>query len=144
MTATAAADPTIADVLALRDTKAGLDLRDRLASLHLTGAFPTHLRPRFTSLLRAASRYRQPTAGSRPAPWRMVVEPAVVAAYDLERHPMVHTVRKLTAAGWHLRQPDAPAARRPFGRVLLERPGPSGPKRVTIRVDGSVKEGWPR
>jgi hypothetical protein len=134
-------EPTIAEVLALVGTKAGFDLRDRLAYMHLTGTFPTHLRPCSTSLLRAASRYARPD-GAPDLP-RMIVEPTVVTAYDLDRHPMVQAVNKRLDEGWSIQLARHLTDRRPFGRVLLERDGPSGPERLTVKGDGSWKEGWP-
>lgn len=46
-------DEDLREVLTDPDSKEFSDLRDRMAYVYITGAFPTHLRSYFTNLLRA-------------------------------------------------------------------------------------------
>lgn len=120
-----------------------VDLRDRLAYVVVTGAIPTHLRPHFVQLLRAAtSLAREPSAvdGRGGA---VAVRPEVKALLKLEEHPLVVQARRYVAAGYLVAVSRGPNERRPYGRTWLYKPvGEDRAVRVTMSIDGSVREGF--
>lgn len=117
------------------------DIRDRAAYIYATGAFPTHLRQNYNAVLRAITRvFRTPTSMDRKS-GSVGVENEAVADLELEKHPMVQMVRRQILAGYSIQTSRSIVSRRPYSKVFLyKRDDPSD--RITVQVDGSVKEGW--
>lgn len=140
---TAPALPPAQDVLANPDTKEYQDLRDRAAYVYATGAFPTHLRTYFTSLLRNVSKYSRQPVSLDGRSGSMQILPENVAALGLDSHPMVKKVRDYIKRGYQIQVGQDVRTRRPYSRVFLYRKAPGQPTDlVTVQVDGSIKEGW--
>ena len=119
------------------------DLRDRAAFVHVTGAFPSHLRAYMNSLLRAVTRYGQGRAGlDGRTSSGFTVAADRISELGLEDHPMVRKARQYVREGYMIELLADPKARRPYSRVYLFKNESGVQKRLTVNLDGSVKEGW--
>jgi hypothetical protein len=117
------------------------DIRDRTAFVYITGSFPTHLRRNYTAVLRAVTQYfRTPTALDHRA-GSIGVTDKVVSDLKLDEHPMVIGVKRFLAEGYVIQPSRHTVSRRPYSKVFLYRTEDVG-DRVTVQVDGSVKQGW--
>ena len=119
------------------------DLRDRMAYIYLTGAFPTHLRRRFTSLLRMATEYAglRSRGGSRFGGF--AVNQDVVERLQLDDHPFVVLVRKKMEEGYRVHTPSiGTQERRPYTRLSMYRKSGGKDDYIVVQTDGSIKEGW--
>ena len=132
-------------VLQAIGTKEFNDFRDRAAYVYITGAFPTHLRPFFTALLRQATTCSREPTGLDGRIGTMKIDPATVGRLDLESHPMVRKVREYLRQGYRvqlLRRNDI-TARRPFTKIYLFREDHGIlMEQVTVQIDGSIKDNW--
>lgn len=117
------------------------DIRDRTAFVYITGSFPTHLRKNYTAVLRAVTKYfRSPTALDNRV-GNIGVTDTVVADLRLEEHPMVVGVKRFLAEGYLIQPARYTVSRRPYSKVFLYKKEDVS-QRVTVQVDGSVKQGW--
>jgi hypothetical protein len=119
------------------------DFRDRAAYVYITGSFPTHLRSFFTSLLRKATKYTAEPTAIDGRSGSVAMNMVVIRELDLQNHPMVKKVREYVSHGYNIQQSRGFAERRPYSRVFLFkeiRPGVA--HKVSIKTDGSVKDGW--
>lgn len=134
--AAAAADP--------KERKVFTDFRDRAAYTYVTGTFPTHLRTFFTALLRKATRYTTEPASFDLRGGHMMVEQTVVDSLALDDHPMVRKTREMIRTqGFRIQTARGVTERRPFSKVFLfKQRGRMVSERITVQVDGSIKEGW--
>jgi len=124
-------------------------LRDRAAYTHLTGSIADHLRLYFATMLRQATdlaRRGPPGGGPRVAEGPFPLRPDVARALDIEAHPMVVGARRLQEQGYRVafrrRAEGGPWASRPFSRVHLVRKDRDGETVRTVRLDGTVVDGW--
>lgn len=123
-------------IMANRDTKRFVDLRDRVAYMYVTGAHPTHLHSFFTGALNVVG--SPCSASGRFGPF--LIDSSAIYSLELNDHPMVIEARRLMREGWRLAVSLGPNDRRPFGALYFS----SGPQRVTVNAEGWVKQGWPR
>jgi hypothetical protein len=69
------------------------------------------------------------------------VQPEAVTDLALEQHPMVKMVRRYILDGYVIQTARNVVSRRPYSKVFMyRRTDPSD--RITINVDGSVKQAW--
>lgn len=117
------------------------DVRDRTAFVYITGSFPTHLRRNYNAILRAVTQYfRTPTALDHRA-GNIGVTDKVVEDLKLDEHPMVIGVRRFLKDGYVIQPARHTVSRRPYSKVFMYHKDDAS-QRVTVQVDGSVKEGW--
>lgn len=126
-------------VLADPESRDFKDLRDRAAYVYATGTFPTHLRTLMTSLLQKVSRYSRTPVSLDGHLGSMKLNEETIRLLDLEDHPMVRKVKDYILKGYRIEMARDLKARRPYSKILLASPGG---ERITLQVDGSVKEGW--
>ena len=128
----------------LRDTrsKAYKDLRDRAAYLHVTGAFPTHLRTFFTRALARISSVQRGCAGfgGRLAGAGASVSEEWQIRLGLDEHPLVRKVSEFLSQGYRITVSQGPNERRSFSKVFMSR----GADQIVAKSDGSVLDHWPR
>jgi hypothetical protein len=115
------------------------DLRDRAAYVYATGSFPTHLRTLMTSLLQKLSRYSRTPVSLDGNLGSMKLNEESIALLELENHPLVRKVKDYVSRGYRIEVAREMKARRPYSKILMV--NGSG-DRLTVQVDGSVKEGW--
>lgn len=135
-----ASDNEIVNILSDKQSKDFMDLRDRAAYVYVTGTFPTHLRTMMTSLLRKVTRYSRVPVSLDRRSGSISLTPSVVDELQLEKHPMVARVKDFLNYGYRIERTADIKARRPYSRVHLLHPLTS--ERLTVQVDGSVREGW--
>lgn len=113
-------------------------LRDRAAYMHVTGTYPSHLRPYYTRLLVLAST-NTPLAGTGDtSAGPRAIEPRIAEDLKLETHAMVKTVRRSLRNGYRIRLSQGSNARKPYSKIWMFK----GDERITIQLDGSVEDGW--
>jgi len=142
--------PEIDTFLRYKDTddpqlqKAYTDFRDRAAYVYVTGSFPTHLRSFFTSLLRKATRHASKPVALDQRSGSIQITPQVVKQLQLDNHPMVEQVRNYLKHGFKIQASRGVTERRPYSRVFMFREAPMGRgvAKITVQIDGSMKEGW--
>jgi hypothetical protein len=118
------------------------DFRDRAAFVYITGSFPTHLRRFFVSLLRKATNYAHAPVALDKNSGVIKIRPEVVMQAELHHHPMVMKAREYVREGYRIQTTRGFAERRPFSRVFMYRKSNQGVHKITVKSDGSVKEGW--
>jgi hypothetical protein len=127
-------------VLSDPDSKDYADLRDRAAYVYVTGSMPSHLRSLMTSLLaRLATYSRTPVSFDRRV-GSLALSQEMIERLDLESHPMVAKLRPFIDGGYRIQLERDMKARRPYTKVFLFNPGTGD--RITVQIDGSLKEGW--
>ena len=126
-----------------RTSKEYIDLRDRAAYAYATGAFPSHLRKTFTGMLRMIMTYSREPESLDGSSGSMKIDPEVVEALELNNHPMIRKTREFIERGYKIQVARGLTARRPYTKLFLFSEADDRPQdKVTIQVDGSVKEGW--
>lgn len=125
-------------ILAAPKSKEFKDLRDRVAYMHLTKAFPSHLREFFTGALRVVSSRREEADVSLRIDGSLRVAEEVVERLALESHPMMLKVREQQAERWQIRVSLGPNERRPYTKVLMFRDG----EKIIVQIDGSILDHW--
>lgn len=125
-------------ILADPKSKEFKDLRDRVAHMHLTKAFASHLREFSTGALRVVSSRREGSDVPLRVGGPLLVADEVVEALALDSHPMVLKVRAQQAERWRIRVSLGPNERRPFTKVFMFRDG----ERITVQIDGSILDHW--
>ena len=136
-------------VLKEPESKEYQDLRDRAAYIYVTGAFPSHLRKFFTTMLQMACSYTLKPVSLANRPGSIEVDSEIAKRLQLEAHPMIRKVRELMKHGFsiHLYRPED-VHRRPYTRVYMAKlvRDMQGDvriaRRLTVQNDGAVKEGW--
>jgi hypothetical protein len=128
----------VEEILADPKSRHFADLRDRSAYMHLTGAYPKHLRPRATRLLTLISTEGAPRASVSDVAGARIIQPAIAEQLELEAHPIVAQVRAYVANGYKIRVSQGPNERTTFARIWLFK----GEDQRTIKSDGSMLEGW--
>jgi hypothetical protein len=115
------------------------EFRDRLPYTYLTGSSPTHLRTPHQRLWRSATRLGKYSPEGKV----FIVKPEIVVLYDLEQHPMVRKAKEYLKDGYGIAKPRDSTERRPYGEIkMCGRLGPMSRRRITVKLDGSVREGW--
>jgi hypothetical protein len=119
-------------------SKEFMDLRDRVAHMHLTKVFASHLRKFATGALRVVTSPREGTDVRLGVAGPLRVAEDVVEALGLDSHPMVLKVRELQAKRWQIRVSLGPNERRPYTKVFMYRDS----ERITVQIDGSTHDHW--
>jgi len=123
-------------MMACENTKDFADLRDRVAYMFVTGAYPTGLRPFFTGALNVLS--KSYAASDRFGP--LQIDCSAIYTLDLQSHPMVAEGRRLMSEGWRLVVSLGPNRRRPYCNLYFTREG----DRLSLNAEGWIKPGWPQ
>ena len=113
------------------------DIKNRLAYIYITASMPSHLRPFYIDCLEFMCGLELQPKSLDGRPGRLQVPPGVVEKMGLRDHPMVLKFGEMTAQGWS-RAEREPTERRSFAKIYMLR----GDERVTIKIDGAVKDGW--
>lgn len=132
-------------VLPAKGTKEFIDFRDRAAYVYITGAFPTHLRTRFTALLRGVTTHRREPTGLDGRVGTVKLDAEAIARLDLESHPMVRKVKGYIQQGYRIQtlRGRSITVRRPFSKIYLFREEKGiALDHITVQIDGSVKDHW--
>lgn len=120
--------------------KAFADLRDRAAYIHVTGAYPTHLRPETVRLLRQVTELSGKATSLDGQSGTVRVRDRFQDELDLESHPMVLEVRRYLDKGWQVSVSPYPDSRRPYGRVWIFRQlDETRAQRGTVYLTGATK-----
>jgi hypothetical protein len=114
------------------------DLRDRAAYVFITGSFPTHLRVFSTRVLVAISRVEKRSATASGLAGSLAVDPDIAMRLGLAEHPMAQKVLEHIREGYQIRVSRGPNVRKPYYKIWLFK----GEDRRTIKVDGSMLQGW--
>lgn len=118
------------------------DFKDRAAYVYITGSFPTHLRRYFVGLLRKATNFASAPSSLDRQSGSVMLKPEVIQEADLQNHPMVKKVREYVREGYRIQKSRGVAERRPYSRVFIYKNSNMGAVRLTVKSDGSVREGW--
>jgi hypothetical protein len=118
------------------------EIRDRAAYVYVTGQFPSHLRRNYMGVLRAMSqRFRKPVSLDGRS-GTLALKGDVAMDLQLESHPMVREVRRKVSEGYVIQPSRGLQTRKPFGKVFMLKSNRRRTDRVTVQIDGSVKQGW--
>lgn len=117
------------------------DLRDRAAYMHVTAAFPTHLRSFFTRALVRISSFQNCSHGDDDR-WACagasVLEEWQIRL-GLADHPMVRKVGEFRSQGYVVTVSHGANERRSFSKIFMSR----GTDQIVVKSDGSVLDHWP-
>jgi len=133
-------DHEVNSILSDPDSKDYQDLRDRAAYVYVTGSLPSHLRTLMTSLLCRLTKYSRTPVSLDRRVGSMALSHEMIERLNLDQHPLVVKLRPFIEQGYRIQTDRDTKARRPYSKVFLYKPG-SGDK-VTVQIDGSLKEGW--
>jgi hypothetical protein len=137
---TRADDDEVRKILAEPDGKDYQDLRDRAAYVYATGSIPSHLRTLMTSLLVRLTKYSRTPVSMDRRIGSMELSQEMIRTFGLDSHPMIVKVRSYVESGYRIQVARDVKARRPYSKVFLWKPGSD--EKITVQIDGSVKEGW--
>ena len=119
-------------------------VRDRAAFVHISGIFPSHLRPKTQRVLNRLTRhYKKPSSlDGRNGSVKLYEE--VVKELNMEYHPMVSAARSLMRAGYVIQGSRGYKQRRPYGKIFMFKFDHVGVRynQMTVNLDGSTKSGW--
>ncbi|MBV7410701.1 hypothetical protein [Maritimibacter sp. DP1N21-5] len=120
------------------------DLRDRAAYMHITGKYPSHLRPKYTRMLTQISRpFRKPSSLDGRTGYRKLDDDAI-RALNLNQHEMVKAVRKKLQEGFVIQPSRGYGTRNGYGKIFMFKMGPESmiSSRITVNIHGAIKDGW--
>jgi hypothetical protein len=129
---------TVSDIPTDPSSKAFADFRDRAAYVYVMGAYPTHIRTYFTTLLSVVSHSVRSPASLDKSFGSIKINEDMANRLMLDDHPMVRRVRLLLAEGYKLHRTGSITERRPYGRIPMKNPMTGGS--VVVQIDGSVKD----
>lgn len=118
---------------------------DCAAYLHITGCFPSHLRPKRTAILRQISEsYPHPTsADGRSGEFKLKNE--AIRDMQIEGHPMVKAVRAKVSQGFKIQQSLGHNTRRGHSKIFMYKINPETQgvvNQITVVLAGAVKNRW--
>jgi hypothetical protein len=126
------------------EKKIRADLRDRAAYVYVTGQFPSHLRRKYTGMLRALTHYFKKPVSLDGRTGHLKLDDEVIRDLALDSHPMVRKVREKIAAGYFIQPSLGLGTRRNFWKIFMFKLNadniPFG--HIIVQGDGSIKDGW--
>lgn len=134
-------DDVIESILQHPREKAFRDLRDRMAYVHVTGTYPSHLRPPTNRLMQLVAIPGRNTALDHRGGTFRVHDKARVRL-NLTEHPMVTKAHAFLGDGYRIVVSRGASTRMPYTKVFLSRGSGKDERRLTVQIDGSVLDHW--
>lgn len=119
------------------------DLQDRAAYVAITGQLPSHLRKEYTAVLRQVTEAAVLCSLDRRGGY-CIVKPFPFRHLKISDHPMYLAARSYVERGYRITASRGFGTRRNYGRIFLSLENENGSiaHRLTIKLDGAVKQDW--